>query len=197
MGHAYVTGVSSSTAVPLVKPTSTTGLMWLSELSTGGDKFLFSTRYGNGPNGSTVPHGIGVDLAGNAYAGGDVCCSTSALQTTPNAYQTSNRSATGFAAFAAKWDIPPCTLSSTNRTVTICAPRANSVVPSHLLVSAGATDNTNVSSMKAYVDGTSKFSIAASHFNTYVDLAPGTHRITVKARDSVGSFSNTIYVTVQ
>jgi Beta-propeller repeat len=194
VGHAFVTGTSTSSQVPLAKPTGPSGLTWLTELSTGGGSFLFSTRYGNGPNGSTVPKGIGVDQASNAFIGGTVL--GSGLQTT-NAYQTSNRSADGFAGFAAKWEITPCTLNTANRTVTICTPQPNMMVATHMLLAAGAADDANVSAMRAYVDGVAKFSIAASHFNTYLDLPAGSHRITVKAWDSAGSFSNTVFVTVQ
>ena len=120
----------------------------------------------------------------------------SGLQTT-TAYQTSNPSADGFAGFAAKWEVTPCTLNTANRTVTICTPQPNMMVATHMLLAAGAADDANVSAMRAYVDGVAKFSIAASHFNTYLDLPAGSHRITVKAWDSAGSFSNTVFVTVQ
>jgi len=190
VGHAFVDGISDSAEVPLVKPTSSTGEAWLAELNTSGTQFLFSTRYGN----SASPTGIGVDLASNAYAAGSTRAD---LPTTAHAYQTTDMSADGEAGFAAKWDIPPCTLSSTNRTVTVCTPPNNSTVPRQMLLSAGATDTTNVAAMKVYVDGTSVFSINASHFNTYVNLSSGTHHITVKAWDDTGSFSKMITVTAQ
>ena len=190
VGHAYVAGSSNSSQVPLVKPTNTTGLMWLSVLNTRGSAFQFSTRYGptaTSTGNSITPVDIGVDRAGNAYVAGSV---NGYVQTTPGAYQTN-----GGDSFAAKWDIPPCTLSSTNRTVTICTPANNTTVPSKMLVAAGATDSVNVSAMRIYIDGASVFTISAPHFNTYVTLTSGTHRMTITAWDSAGPFSKTIYVT--
>lgn len=193
VGHAFVNGTSESSQVPLVKPTSSTGLAWLAELNTSGTQFLFSTRYGSA---NTLPRGIGVDLASNAYAGGVQAASD--LPTTAHAYQTTDMSATGRAGFAAKWDIPPCTLSSNDPYVTICTPATNgATVPDHMLLSAGATDSHPVSAMKVYVDGNAVFSIAATHFNTYVNLTSGKHRIQVKAWDSQGQFATTFYVTAQ
>ncbi len=192
VGHAFVDGISESTQVPLVKPTSSTGATYLAELNTFGTQFLFSTRYGSN---ETQVFGIGVDLASNAYAGGTIL--GSGLQTTDNAYQTINMSADGNAGLAAKWDIPPCTLSSNDSYVTICTPKNGATVPQHMLLAAGATDKLTVTGMKVYVDGTSVFSIAASHFNTYVNLTTGKHRVQVKAWDSAGQFATTFYVTAE
>jgi hypothetical protein len=191
VGHAFVTGQSTSTSFPLVKPTSSSNLlMWLSELSIDGARLLFSTRYG-GPN-TTEPSGIGVDLANNAYVSGN----SSIVLTTPNAFQNQGANNVLSQAFAAKWDIPPCTLGSGDRTVTICTP-AGTTVPKKLLLAAGATDSRNVSGMKVYVDGIAVFSIFASHFNTYLNLSSGAHVITVKAWDNVGPFSERINILAQ
>jgi len=191
VGHAFVTGQSTSTSFPLVKPTSSSNLlMWLSELSIDGARLLFSTRYG-GPN-TTEPSGIGVDLANNAYVSGN----SSIVLTTPNAFQNQGANNVLSQAFAAKWDIPPCTLGSGDRTVTICTP-AGTTVPKKLLLAAGATDSRNVSGMKVYVDGIAVFSIFASHFNTYLTLSSGPHLITVKAWDNVGPFSESINILAQ
>jgi len=198
VGHAYVTGYSGSSQVPLVKPTNTTGLMWLSELNLRGSAFQFSTRYGPAVSNTIAsgiePSAIAVDLAGNTYVAGELF--EGYVQTTPGAYQSApldNRD--GIWSFAAKWDVPPCTLSSITRTVTICTPANESFVPNKMLVAAGATDSGKVAAMRVYIDGVSVFTIAASHFNTYVTLTSGTHRMTVTAWDSSGPFSKTIYVT--
>ena len=198
VGHAYVTGYSGSSQVPLVKPTNTTGLMWLSELNLRGSAFQFSTRYGPAVSNTIAsgiePSAIAVDLAGNTYVAGELF--EGYVQTTPGAYQSApldNRD--GRWSFAAKWDVPPCTLSSITRTVTICTPANESFVPNKMLVAAGATDSGKVAAMRVYIDGVSVFTIAASHFNTYVTLTSGTHRMTVTAWDSSGPFSKTIYVT--
>jgi hypothetical protein len=198
VGHAYVTGYSGSSQVPLVKPTNTTGMMWLSELNSRGSAFQFSTRYGPAvsktTNSNIEPSGIAVDPAGNAYVAGALF--EGYVQTTSGAYQSApldNRD--GRWSFAAKWDVPPCTLSSITRTVTICTPANESFVPNKMLVAAGATDSRKVAAMRVYIDGLSVFTIAASHFNTYVTLASGTHRMTITAWDSSGPFWRTIYVT--
>ena len=197
VGHAFVVGQSNSTKFPLVKPTSSASeLMWLSELSIDGARLLFSTRYGTAiccTANTTEPSGIGLDLANNAYVAGNA----DGVLTTPNAFQpfpdNHNESTRGF---AAKWDIPPCTLGSDDRTVTICTP-ASTTVPKKMLLGAGATDSRNVSGMKVYVDGIAVFSIFASHFNTYLNLSSGAHVITVKAWDNVGPFSERINILAQ
>jgi hypothetical protein len=198
VGHAYVTGYSGSSQVPLVKPTNTTGMMWLSELNSRGSAFQFSTRYGPAvsktTNSNIEPSGIAVDPAGNAYVAGALF--EGYVQTTSGAYQSAPLdSRDGRWSFAAKWDVPPCTLSTITRTVTICTPANESFVPNKMLVAAGATDSGKVAAMRVYIDGLSVFRIAASHFNTYVTLTSGTHRMTVTAWDSSGPFSKTIYVT--
>jgi len=196
VGHAFVTGQSTSTSFPLVKPTSSASLlMWLSELSIDGARLLFSTRYGSAiccTANRTEPSGIGLDLANNAYVSGN----SDVVLTTPNAFQNQGANNVLSQAFAAKWDIPPCTLGSADRTVTICTP-ASTTVPKKLLLAAGATDSKNVSGMKVYVDGIAVFSIFASHFNTYLNLSSGAHLITVKAWDNVGPFSESINILAQ
>jgi hypothetical protein len=198
VGHAFVAGQSNSTSFPLVKPTSSASeLMWLSELSIDGARLLFSTRYGSGiccTANTTAPSGIGLDLASNAYVSGNA----DFVLTTPNAFQPGPANDNSLQAFAAKWDIPPCTLGNNDRTVTICTPASTTTTgPKKLLLAAGATDSRNVSGMKVYVDGIAVFSILASHFNTYLNLNPGEHHITVKAWDNVGPFSQSMNILAQ
>lgn len=197
VGHAFIAAFSTSTSIPLVKATSKTGGMWLAELNSSGSKYIFSTRFGAViccTGSVTDPGGLGLDAASNAYVAGAV---NAFVQTTANAFQTSNPSVDGWAGFAAKWDIPQCTLNSIDRTVTICAPLNGATVTKNLLLAAGATDQNSVSAMKVFRDGIAVFSVAASHFNTYITLTAGKHHITVKAFDSAGSFSNSIDVAAQ
>lgn len=91
----------------------------------------------------------------------------------------------------------PCTLSSTNPSVTICQPANNATVTSPFTVVAGTTDSNKVTAMKIYVDGTAVYSTTANQLNTQVSASAGTHRLAVQAWDSAGQvFKQVIYVTV-
>jgi phospholipase C len=83
---------------------------------------------------------------------------------------------------------PPCALSPTNRTVTICSLVAGSVVSQPFHVVAAATDSNPVKSMTLLIDGVSKGSNAnAAILDFYVSsLTLGTHSVAVQAQDSVG-----------
>jgi phospholipase C len=90
-----------------------------------------------------------------------------------------------------------CTLSTVNRTVTICTPANNSTVPSPVHINAGATDSASVSSMQIYVDGVKQYQVAAKTVDTSLAMTAGTaHKITVKAWDAAGSFSSTVFISV-
>ena len=201
VGHIYVAG-SASPGHPLVKPIQSEWrlrLLYLTKLNTGGSALLFSTYFGGtlDPSGSRqFLAGLKVDQAGNAYIAGDT--GSTNFPTTPDAYQTFNHSNAG-AGFLAKFDIPPCTLSSTIPSITICAPADGAMAKSPVLVAAGATDDHKVTGMILYVDGARKFSIPNnSHFDTKVSLQTGSHRMTVKAWDTAGRvISKTEYVHVQ
>ncbi len=90
-----------------------------------------------------------------------------------------------------------CTGSTTNRTVTICTPANNTTVTSPVHITAAATDSASVSSMQIYVDGVKQYQVAAKSIDTNLAMADAPHKITVKAWDSAGSFSSTIYISVQ
>ena len=168
--------------------------MWLAELNAAGSKYNFSTRFGaGGTDNVTEPNGLALDIAGNPYVSGSV---NAFVPTTSNAFQTTSPD-NDWAGFVAKWDVPPCTLSNSDRTVTICAPVGGTTVAKNLLLAAGATDSNSVGGMKVYLDGTLVFSVAAPHFNTNLTLTSGKHHITVTAFDGAGTFWKSIDVIVQ
>ena len=203
VGHVYVTGVPSQ-GHPLFKPIlSEWRPLYLTKLNIAGSELLFSTYFG-GTLDEVIPQsvtGLKVDQAGNAYIA--LTTMSTNFPTTANAYQTFNHSsnAAGFnaAGFLAKFDIPPCTLSSETPSVTICAPPNGTTAKSPVLVAAGATDDHTITGMILYVDGLRKFSITNnSHFDKKVSLQIGSHRLTVKAWDTAGRIvSKTEYIYVQ
>ncbi len=90
-----------------------------------------------------------------------------------------------------------CTPGSTNRTVTICTPSNNATVTSPVEISAAAADSSTVTSMQIYVDGVAKYTkLSTKSIDTSLSMSAGTHRITVQAKDSAGTFKSTVYVTV-
>jgi hypothetical protein len=91
----------------------------------------------------------------------------------------------------------PCTLKTTDPSVTICSPAANSTVSSPVHIVAGSTNTAGVTNMKIYIDGVSKYSIASNKIDTSLALPNGTHRLTVQSSDKLGRFVNeTRYFTV-
>ncbi len=90
----------------------------------------------------------------------------------------------------------PCNLNSASPSVTICSPANNASVASPLTVSAGTTDTNPVSKIQIYVDGSAKVTQNGGTVNSNVALSPGTHKLTVQAKDSKGNtLKQTIYVT--
>lgn len=90
-----------------------------------------------------------------------------------------------------------CAQPGTNRTVNICVPANGSTVASPVHLQAGIADSGNITSVQLYVDGVLKSSMPATHsIDTSVALGVGSHRITVKAWDSTGQFSQTTTFTV-
>src|SRR5581483_6496636 len=92
---------------------------------------------------------------------------------------------------------PPCALSSTNRTITVCTPGTSAVLslPVHLV--AATKDSNAVTSMQVLVDGVSAYQAAVSTVDVYLSsVAAGAHTITINATDSLGTFSQTLPVTV-
>jgi len=84
----------------------------------------------------------------------------------------------------------PCTLNTANPSVTICSPAANSTVSSPVHIVAGSTNSAGVTSMKIYLDGLAKYSIASNKTDTSLAMANGTHRLTVQSFDKLGRYVN-------
>jgi hypothetical protein len=90
-----------------------------------------------------------------------------------------------------------CAQPGTDRTVSICSPANGATVTSPVHLQAAIADTGNINSVQIYVDGVLKSSIPATHnVDTSLTLAAGSRRITVKAWDSVGQFSQTVTITV-
>jgi hypothetical protein len=91
-----------------------------------------------------------------------------------------------------------CSFPGVNRTIRVCSPTSgtvNSPVP----IQANVTNSEDVKAIQVYVDGVIKF--ISERFSRSVDtslpMAAGKHRITVKAWDIGGPFSQTYTLTVQ
>jgi len=93
---------------------------------------------------------------------------------------------------------PPCILNGTNRTVTICSMVNGAVVSQPFHVVAAATDSAPVTTMSLLIDGVSKSVVSdAALLDVYVSsLGLGSHTIGVQAKDSSGTFTQSIKVTV-
>lgn len=98
---------------------------------------------------------------------------------------------------AAASPAPPCTLNTASPSVTICTPANNATVASPVNVTAGTTDTNKVSYVQLYVDGAQNGTQTGCVLNISATLTPGTHKLTVQAKDSAGViFKQTIDVTV-
>ena len=90
-----------------------------------------------------------------------------------------------------------CTISTVNRTITICAPTAGGSYKSPVRVTATATDSSSVTYMQIYVDGTKVYQLnQTKRIDTNITTKPGSHRITVQAKDGGGTYSKSINITV-
>lgn len=99
----------------------------------------------------------------------------------------------GFAAASAN---AQCTLNQTNPSVTICMPANNATVTSPVRVVAGTTDSNTVKLMQIFLDGTGIYHVASNQLDTSITMSNGTHRLAVRATDSVNQvFQQTIFVT--
>ena len=91
-----------------------------------------------------------------------------------------------------------CTISTTNRTVTICYPMASTTVPGAMRVVAGATGTNGVKAMKIYVDNYPMYLTSSGRIDTTINLTAGTHYLVVQAWDNGGGvFKSGRYVTVR
>ena len=90
----------------------------------------------------------------------------------------------------------PCSLSKTNRTVTMCGPANNATVSSPVTITAGATDSSPVRDLYVFVDGIGGYHVPSNMLSTSVSMLPGNRRVTVQATDAQGTFKQTVYVNV-
>lgn len=91
-----------------------------------------------------------------------------------------------------------CVAGTTNPSVTICEPSANTNVLNPVHVVAKTTDSHTVTYTQIWVDGVKKVQVAAKSIDTHVSMTTGvTHRVTVQALDNASQiFKTTVYVTV-
>lgn len=98
-------------------------------------------------------------------------------------------------AFPSVWAL--CPLSNVNPSVTICSPANGSTVTSPVHVVAGTTNSKAVTGMWVYVDNVGVYNVKANQLDTNINVATGTHIITVKAWDSSGAVTrSSVTVTV-
>src|SRR6266705_4070236 len=90
-----------------------------------------------------------------------------------------------------------CTLNATSPSVTICTPANGASVPTPVHIVAGTTDTHTVTLMQIYVDGVKKYEVKANSVDTSLAMALGARRVTVQAKDSIGTaFWKTVNITV-
>jgi len=92
----------------------------------------------------------------------------------------------------------PCTLSTTNPSVTVCTPSPNALVQTPVHVVAGTTDSNTVTAVQIYVDNKLFTQVKASTIDSFVPLAIGPHLVTVQGWDSTGAtFKTNVHVSMQ
>jgi len=159
------------------------------------------------PNTFYVATDIGVFVTSNAGASWDTAVTnlprSAVMALALDAPTRTLRAAThGRSMFDLQLPAPPppatCTPSSTapNRSVTVCEPANAATVKSPFKVSAAAKDSATVEALQIYLDGVVVFEVGASSFDTTVTASSGTHRLTVKAWDAAGEFSQVLNITV-
>jgi PKD repeat protein len=76
--------------------------------------------------------------------------------------------------------------------VTVMTPTATQTVSTDMHVVASATSAYPITAMRIYVDNVSDYAANSNSIDTYVQVSPGTHNVTVQAWDSTGAiFKNT------
>jgi len=91
-----------------------------------------------------------------------------------------------------------CVLSGLDRTVKVCAPASGAIVPSPVHIRGTISDSGSVNTAQVYVDGALKVSTGPTHMvDISLSMLSGKHRVTLKAWDAVGEFSQTLNITVQ
>ncbi|HKR83437.1 MAG TPA: carboxypeptidase regulatory-like domain-containing protein, partial [Terriglobales bacterium] len=148
-------------------------------------------------SGSTVTNASGVYALTNVPAGTPV--TVSALQPGYGGASSTVTLAGGAPTTLNFSLLPNCTISTTNLTVTVCGPTANSTVLDPVHIIAKATDSVAVNHLEVWVDGTKVYQVGGGSINANVSMSRGTtHRITVQAVDTANHiFKQTVYATVQ
>jgi PKD repeat protein len=82
--------------------------------------------------------------------------------------------------------------------VVLQSPAPNSTVPQSLHVTGYSSSPIGIVAMQIYLDGVKVYQNSLNQVDTYINLAVGTHRITLKAWDTAGaSYMKAEYVTAQ
>jgi phospholipase C len=94
--------------------------------------------------------------------------------------------------------MPPCALSTTNRSITVCTPPGGVAVSSPVHLVAGFTDSSPVTSIQVIENGTVLYSTNSAPLDVYLtSLSPGSHKFTITATDqSAVSFSKSRTINV-
>src|SRR3954470_5258437 len=199
-GVAYVTGVTYSSDFP----TNSYGFqqvfggaedVFVTQLNASGTGFAYSSFLGgsNYEEDQNLPR---IALNGsNAFVTGTT--QSSDFPTTPDARQTANASPQQFDAFVTRI-IPVCALNQASPSVTICKPATGSTVHSPVEVMAGPRESPKVRLVQVYVDGKKVYQANLASLDVKLNIAPGTHRVTVQAFDTANVvFKSSVNITVQ
>jgi phospholipase C len=94
--------------------------------------------------------------------------------------------------------MPPCSLSSTIPSITICNPPGGATVSSPVHLVAGFTDPSPLSSIKVVQNGTVLYQTSTPPLNVYLTgLTSGSHTVTISAKDIAGvTFSKSLSFSV-
>src|SRR5216110_3921429 len=84
-----------------------------------------------------------------------------------------------------------------SQAVIVSTPASNATVGSPFAIQASASGHSPVHSMLVYANGALKYQTGGSSLNTTLALSPGSHAMTIEARDdSGGTTTNSFTVTV-
>ena len=202
-GNAFISGQASSADFPtkdafqgicgLSSFDSCEANAFVTELSSSG-ALVASTFYGPS-NSWDLGSAIATDNAGGAYIAGQ---SGNNLPTL-NAYKGTTNGDLG-TVFLAKLNMNAqtgCTNLRQDRTVVFCTPFVNSTSGPNVEVTALVNDSNPVSAIQVYVDGTFVFEEdTGKQIHSFINMAPGSHSVAIKAWDKNGSFLATRTVNV-
>ncbi len=195
---ALTAAPTSKTAPPPASPPppSTTGATITGQVIKDNTTMPLAGAMVTYSGGSTTANNSGVYTLSNVPAGSSISVTASASgyagATKSVAVTSGGTSTTNFAL------LPNCTINTTNLTVTICEPSANSTVLNPVHIIAKATDMQAVNHLEVWVDGTKVYQVAGGSTNANVSMSTGvTHRLAVQAVDNSNQiFNQTVYVTV-